>query len=68
MQEIKIMATKIKCDGCAANIREGLSAIDGVSQVAVDVASGEVNVQGDALVPDVLLAKLVELGYPQASR
>ncbi len=68
MQEMKFKVAHVKCAGCAATIREGLTTIQGVSQVAVDVSSGEVEVQGDALARDVLIAKLIALGYPLASR
>ncbi len=67
MQEMKFKVAHVKCGGCATTIREGLTTIQGVSQIAVDVSSGEVEVQGDALVRDVLIAKLITLGYPPAS-
>ncbi len=65
---MKFRVANVKCDGCAANIRDGLANVEGVSQVSVDVASGEVEVQGDTLAQDVLAARLAALGYPQVSR
>ncbi|PCI12395.1 MAG: heavy metal transport/detoxification protein [Thiotrichales bacterium] len=65
---MKFRVANIKCEGCATNIRDGLGNVDGVTQVLVDVASGEVEAQGDTLVADIVLARLAELGYPQLSR
>ncbi len=67
MQAMKFRVANVKCGGCAANIRDGLGSVEGVSQISVDVASGDVEVQGDALVRDVLIARLVELGYPPSN-
>jgi len=64
---MKFRVANVKCDGCVANIREGLGKIDGVSQVSVDVASGEVEVLGDGLAENLLIARLDSLGYPQVN-
>jgi len=63
---MKFSVTNVKCDGCATAIREGLEKLPGVSRVLVTVSSGEVEVQGGALVREQLVAKLAELGYPLA--
>lgn len=57
----------VKCGGCAANIQNGLMAMDGVAAVEVEVASGHVSVTGEGLQRVVLAAKLKELGYPEKS-
>ncbi len=68
MQAMKFRVANVKCDGCAANIRDGLGNVEGVSQVSVDVASDDVEVHGDTpLARDVLIARLAELGYPALS-
>ncbi|VAW84643.1 hypothetical protein MNBD_GAMMA17-2114 [hydrothermal vent metagenome] len=67
MQAMKFRVVNVKCDGCAANIRDGLGNVEGVSQVSVDVASGDVEVHGDTLARGVLIARLAELGYPPSS-
>ncbi|MCF6324925.1 MAG: heavy-metal-associated domain-containing protein [Gammaproteobacteria bacterium] len=64
---MKFRVANVKCDGCAANIRDGLGNVEGVSQVSVDVASGDVEVHGDTLVRDVLITRLAESGYPPSS-
>lgn len=62
--QMKFLVANVKCAGCAATIREGLMALPEVSQVTVEVSSGEVEVVGAALVRASLGAKLAELGYP----
>lgn len=55
----------ISCSSCAARIEKGLSALDGVNGVSVDVPAKRVSVEGDAEVA-ALLAALADLGYPAA--
>ncbi len=55
----------VKCGGCANTIEEGLKALDGVQDVAVEVASGQVSVTGEGLARAVLADKLADLGYPE---
>ena len=57
---------KVKCDGCVTTIRDGLLNLCGVETVEVEVATGQVTVQGDQLSRDELAAKLTALGYPLA--
>jgi len=59
--------TNVKCGGCVTTVREGLMKLPGVSQVLVEVSSGAVEVQGEALDAKVLEDKLAELGYPPVS-
>ena len=68
MQAMKFTVINVKCGGCAANIEGGLASEPGVSLVSVDVGSGNVEVQGDALNRDVLIEKLAALGYPLVNR
>jgi len=53
----------IKCEGCARSIRRRLSAMDGVSQVRVDVAQGVVSFTADEALWDRVAQGLVKLGY-----
>jgi len=64
MQEV-ITVDNIKCGGCANSIQTKLQAIDGVDQVAVDVASGTVTVTGATLQRPLLTERLKSLGYPE---
>lgn len=64
MASLQLQAQNIKCAGCAANIQNGLTSLAGVEAVEVDVASGNVHIEGNALDQDTITAKLAELGYP----
>jgi copper chaperone len=66
MQTEQFDVLNVKCGGCAANIKNGLSELNGIQQVEVDIATGHVTVQGDGLDRNSLGEKLAELGYPQA--
>jgi len=67
MQEMIFAVSNVKCGGCAENIKGGVEGLQGVSQVSVDVDSGEVKVQGDALDRELLVSKLAALGFPVVS-
>jgi len=56
----------VKCGGCASAITNGLSSLDGIDSVEVDIESGRVTVYGSAPERKALAAKLAELGYPEA--
>ena len=64
MSSLQLQAQNIKCAGCAANIQNGLTALDGIDSVEVDIATGNVSIEGDALDQTLITAKLAELGYP----
>lgn len=61
-QTIKIQ--NFKCSGCAATIRKGLSEIDGVSDVQVDLENSSVSLEADRQLEETIHAKLAQLGYP----
>ena len=55
------------CDHCARAVRTEVSAIDGVTDVDVDVATGSVRVTADQPVPAAALREAVEeAGYTLA--
>ena len=64
-----ITVTGMTCEHCEKAVREEISAIPGVSQVDVDVTSGEVKVLAEP-VPDLvtLRAAVEEAGYQLADR
>ena len=64
MQE-QFHVQNVKCGGCVNTIRNGLQAMDGVTAVAVDIATGQVDVSGEHLSRAALSARLAELGYPE---
>lgn len=59
--------SNVKCEGCVTTIREGLTALDNIEAVEVDVSSGSVQVTGQGLSRTTLANKLAELGYPETS-
>ncbi len=66
MQHELFMVQKIKCDGCATNIREGLLNLPGIDSVEVEVSTGQVTIQGTQFSRVELAGKLTALGYPEA--
>ena len=67
MDSRTLMVTGMTCEHCEKAVRAEISAIPGVSQVTVDVASGEVQVLAEPL-PDLaaLRAAVEEAGYQLA--
>ena len=64
-QEIYI--ENLKCGGCAATITKGLTSIDGVNEVQVNVAESLVTFEVTSQeVTQVVKEKLSKLGYPEA--
>jgi copper chaperone len=53
----------IHCDHCAMSIREEVSEVEGVDEVAVDLDSKLVTVTGHRLDGAALRAAIVEAGY-----
>jgi len=66
MQTEHFKVLNVKCAGCAANIKNGLAELSGISGVEVSIDSGEVTVEGEELGRKQLAEKLSELGYPEA--
>lgn len=65
MSQENFSASNIKCGGCAANIENGLKTLAGVSDIKVDISSGNVTVSGENLDRASISQKLAELGYPE---
>ena len=52
------------CDHCERAVAEEVGGVEGVTAVAVDLASGTVTVQSDAVVEDAAVAAaVIEAGY-----
>jgi len=64
-QEI-FTVTNVKCGGCSSAIESGIGEMAGINNVAVEIDSGKVTVDGDSLNRAELSSKLTELGYPEA--
>lgn len=61
----EIYIENLKCGGCAATIKKGISAIENVNDVAVDVDKSLVTITSENLNLDVVKEKLSKLGYPE---
>jgi len=54
MAEVKLLVKGMKCQGCVQTVKQTLSSVAGVEEVAVDLATGEVKVVGN-IRPDTLV-------------
>jgi len=64
MNTLEFLAKNIKCMGCVNNIKTGLSEMNGIENVDVDLESGKVSVSGSGLSKPGIEDKLKVLGYP----
>ena len=64
MDKFEIQASNIKCGGCVSSIENALKELKGISNIAVDIPSNIVTVEGAELDKTVIETKLAELGYP----
>lgn len=55
----------LKCGGCAATIVKGLTSINGVEDVNVDVENSAVLFSSDNEILTTVKEKLSRLGYPE---
>ncbi len=54
----------MSCNGCEQNVIEGLSGIDGVSEIEANHGTGSVEVEADSSVDDGTLVDAIETaGY-----
>jgi len=54
------------CQHCVLAVREEVSAVAGVSDVSVDLASGRLTVAGERVSDDAVRAAVAEAGYALA--
>ena len=64
MGKLEIQASNIKCGGCVSSVENGLKELPSIINVAVDIPSNKVTVEGSDLDKAVIETKLAELGYP----
>ncbi len=69
MTTLDFTVTGMTCQHCVASVTEEVSAVPGVTDVAVDLASGGLTVTSDAPVDDdAVRAAVEEAGYEVAGR
>ena len=63
---LRVNAPDIACKSCATAITNALSKLDGVQQVAVDIATKMVDVQfeADKVTVQAILQRLDDAGFP----
>lgn len=62
---IKVYIENLKCGGCAATIKKGITSIDSVTDVIVNVDESSVEVSADTDVTEKVKEKLSKMGYPE---
>ena len=60
-----IEVENIKCGGCANTIKGKLGALEGVSQVRVDIGNGRITAEAPADSRASLVETLLASGYPE---
>ena len=63
--ETKIYIENLKCGGCAATIKKGILAVEGVSDININVDESLVKVTTDQDVITNVKDKLSKMGYPE---
>lgn len=64
MTTIEIL--NLKCGGCANTVKKGVSAIEGVNSVTVDVENSIVTIDStEESIVTLVKKKLASLGYPE---
>ena len=69
-RKLRIMKTDIqienlKCGGCAATIKKGILAIEGVNEIEIDVEKSIVSITSENTNLEAIKTKLSKLGYPE---
>lgn len=67
MKTEEIIVANIKCNGCATTIKKELLKITGVHDVIVDVDKDCITVSYEDIDRALLIGKLHDLGYPEAT-
>ena len=66
MKTERFTVNNMKCQGCVNMVKTGLSLMDGVSEVYIDLSKSEVtiNYMSDKISHEDLVKKMELLGYP----
>jgi copper chaperone len=60
-----IQIENLKCGGCAATIKKGLLAIEGVSEIEIEIEKSIVSIASENDNLEEIKLKLSQLGYPE---
>ncbi|ARV16919.1 heavy-metal-associated domain-containing protein [Polaribacter sp. SA4-12] len=61
----EIQIENLKCGGCAATIKKGILAIEGVSEIEIDIEKSIVSIASENDNLEEIKLKLSKLGYPE---
>ncbi len=67
MKKEKIIIANLKCSGCATTIAHELLHLNGVKHVDVIVDEDAVEVEYENIERNIIIQKLHDLGYPEAT-
>lgn len=56
------------CEGCVQKVREGLSGVDGVRKVDVDLRAGKAVVEHDGASDETLISAVVDAGFRASAK
>ena len=61
----EIQIENLKCGGCASTIKKGILAIEGVSEIDIDIEKSIVSITSEIENVEEIKLKLSKLGYPE---
>jgi len=61
----EIQIENLKCGGCASTIKKGILAIEGVSEIDIDIEKSIVSITSENENVAEIRLKLSKLGYPE---
>ena len=66
MKTERFIVNNMKCMGCVNNVKTGVSQMEGVSEVYIDLSKAEVtvNYNSDKVTHNEIVNKLAIIGYP----
>ena len=63
MSKTTLKIEGMMCEGCVKKVNDGLSAIDGVTSVDVNLKKGTATVEHSGVADDALIAAIVDAGF-----
>tara|TARA_B100000767_G_C19478860_1_gene415325 strand:+ start:266 stop:532 length:267 start_codon:yes stop_codon:yes gene_type:complete len=63
--KLEIQIENLKCGGCASTIKKAILAIEGVSEIEIDIEKSMVSITSKHDNVEEIRLKLSKLGYPE---
>jgi copper chaperone len=61
----EIQVENLKCGGCASTIKKGILAIEGASEIEIDIEKSIVSITSENVNVEEIKLELSKLGYPE---